>query len=201
MTQASAPVAPGTRFLERARAVPLRPLELPATFRTGTLADIKNRELRDHLGAYAAQFYTLADHGIAPFLIGRVGTYKTYGACVLLGAVHTTLAITCEFFDCATEMPRMDRGWYEGYATRRIEEVAAAPFLVVDDFTQIRDSGRELSIFAEIVNRRYASGFPTLYTANLAYTDTTFTELEQRYSAPVVRRIRERTQGWGLMLG
>jgi len=186
-------------FWQRAQRYPLRPLTLPDGFSNLKIEGIKNRFVREIIADYGKDFFHEANKGIGPFLTGQSGAYKTYGAAVLGQAIYDRFQITVDFFDCASEFPKIDRLWYEGYAQQRMEQLHKSPVVIIDDFSVLRTGTRDLITFQEIVNVRYTSRLPTILTANIIL-DTggtqPFLPLETLVGVATARRIIERSKGF-----
>lgn len=182
-------------FITRARQQPLRPLRLPPQFENVTRAGIQHPTVHDLVTRYLTNFWDAADQGIAPVFCGKVGTYKTYGSCVIAKAVYEKLAVTVEYFDTPTEVPQLDRGWYDGTTTRRMDQLCKAPLLIVDDFARLRPTGRDIAIMDEIGQLRYNSGLPTIWTANIEFGPDK-TAIADLIGAAFERRLVERSAGY-----
>jgi DNA replication protein DnaC len=182
-------------FWVRAQRTPLRPLTLPEGFHSLNVDGIKNSFIREIVMDYGKNFFSEATKGIAPFFAGKSGAYKTYGAVVLARAIYERFQITVDFFDCASEFPKIDRLWYEGYAQKRMVEVHKAPVLVVDDFTTLRTGTRDLITFQEIINVRYNYRLPTILTANIDVSQD-MKAVEELVGVATARRIEDRSKGY-----
>lgn len=193
-------VAPWAQYLQRTRRAEPRALNLPSGFEDVELAGIEERGVQTVVTHYLRHFYDLAPRGHGVLFAGRSGTYKTYGVCVIAKRVWETLALPVDFFDCASEFPKIDRGWYEGYAAQRIRYASTAALTVIDDFNQARDTQRDLAVFAEILNARYAARLPTLFTANIMLTQDARADLDARFGFAPVRRLLERTEKYRVFI-
>lgn len=193
-----------TDFLERARGLVPRPLVLPNAYLSPpvTLDGIREVSIAVKVRDYLQNFYELAEDGIGTLFCGRAGSYKSYGAAVIAKTVHEKLYINVDFVDCGSELPKLDRMWYEGYADRRMKELASSPLVVLDDFTEARPTGRERQILTEIIRDRFNSKLPTLYTANLTITnkDDAVATIDAVLGLTTRRRIAERSAGFGVMV-
>lgn len=173
---------------------------MPPAYEDITLLGIKEESVLRITRSYLSGFYEFADAGLAPFFTGRAGGYKTYAALVIAKTVHKLTDINVDFFACSQELPKMDRGWFDGSAQKRIDQLATTPLVIIDDMAEARPTGRERQILTELIHARYNQKLPTIFTANIVIKDRDLTPIDDIIGLTARRRLIERSEGLRVMI-
>lgn len=172
-----------------------KPLELPERFAKASPFEIPNDVLKQLVRDYLSDFWSHANAGRAPGFFGGARRWKTYAAACVARWVQFN-RIDVHWIECGPWFTRLDMLYFDPASVRLIDEVSTAPFVVLDDFTQVTPQTRQAQLLETVVQCRFSAGLPTCYTGNLALrTAEDFRALNERYGACVARRIIDSTQG------
>ncbi|HVE25409.1 MAG TPA: hypothetical protein VNC22_08400 [Sporichthya sp.] len=174
----------------------LPPSGLPERFLDATPSGIGNAAIRAVVDRYLAAFWREASAGIAPAFFGKPGEWKTYGAAVIVRyALSQRLPVA--FVECGPWFLRADALFYAVEGPRMLDDLARAPFVVLDDVTQVQPSTRAAELMANVLAVRFGAQRPTLVTGNApmraAEDLRRFGEL---YRADFARRLRHGSTGY-----
>jgi hypothetical protein len=178
----------------------LAPLRLPRRYADARLAEIPKAGLRTLVRAYCDQFAEAAARGVAPGLFGATQSWKTYAACVVCRYVWHVQRLDVEFVQCAAEFAQLERDRFAPAAAARLERLATAPFVVLDDFPLVPPGGYAAGMLIEVCSRRFDALLPTCYTGNIlprpkSAGDAT-DEVTARYGPQFSRRLLDATVGY-----
>jgi len=175
-----------------------RPLVLPERFKQAKLSDLPEGTLKDTAQDYLKQFLVKAEQGIAPLFIGRARTWKTYAASVIANAVRYEAGLEVGFVECPVELNALERVRFTTGTDQRIAEYQSVPFLVLDDFAEVRQGTYGEQVLLEIVSARHARMKPTLFTGNiqLATGSNQFAPLVARFGPMFARRVADGSEGF-----
>lgn len=178
----------------------LPPLELPRRYAEAKLDEIPYPALVKALKKYGDAFWTAAPKGIAPFFVGAAGTYKSYSAALLASSIREVYRIPVGWCNCAAELVQLDRRQFDKASEARIDFLKSVPFLVMDDFTQVKQGSRQLDIMIEIGTERFDQLLPTLWTGNISLSKDNTKELDDAVGACLSRRMLETSEGFRVVV-
>jgi len=183
------------------RAIPRYTLDLPRGLETATYEQLPKSRIKQVTRDYLTRFGEVATQGIAPLFIGRAGTYKTRASAVIARAVFERGNLAVEFVDCTMALLELDMNKYGKGTLGVIERWKRVPFLVMDDFAQVKPTSFGAEIIRGILATRYNALLPTLWTANVALpADEEFDRLGELYGAQFGRRLKERSEGFRVFI-
>lgn len=176
----------------------LPPSGLPERFADAEIGGIRNAVVRDTVERYLGNFWEAAEQGLAPAFFGRLAEWKTYGAAVVLRHVQAE-RLPARFVECGAWFLEADALFYRPEGPRRLAQLAAVPFLVLDDVTQVLHNTRAAELMANVVAQRFSAKLPTLVTGNAIIVDEpSLDAFGKLYRADFARRIRHGSTGyWG----
>lgn len=142
-------------------------LEIPERFGGGAPTAMPAGPVRDCVLRYTQMdaFWSAANSGIAPVFLGRTGTWKTYGAWLVARFAHWQL-LPAKVVECGPFFTELDAQFYREGGLRPYREAAEVPFLVLDDFTQVKSGSRAAELMANLVGERFSARLPTMFTGN-----------------------------------
>jgi hypothetical protein len=145
-------------------------LELPPRFEDAAPLAIANESIRVAVELYIKDFWEMAERGIAPVFLGRAGQYKTFGAaCIARYVRYQQLPV--RFVECGRFFMDLDSKFYQANGMQAYEEAATVPFLILDDFTQVKAGTRSAELLANLLSERFSATLPTLVTGNIRGRD------------------------------
>lgn len=144
----------------------LPPLELPDRFVQAAPKGINNAAIQAAVVRYLDEFWDAAERGIAPVFLGRAGQYKTFGAAVIARWVQFQ-RLPVKFVKCGQFFMDLDAGFYGAAGLKPYKEAAEVPFLVLDDFTQVKTGTRGAELMANLLDHRFSAMLPTVLTGNV----------------------------------
>ncbi len=174
------------------------PPPVPEQFKNATLANIPSEPLRGLLRRYGGEFWDAAGKGVAPFLIGPPGTYKSYGAAVLCAQLHNRVGIRTEWCTVPVQLTKLERMRFTANTDDAIERWKTCPFLVCDDFAMVRLNSWQHDVLVEIAMARFEAQKPTLWTGNIVLAQGNTQALTEAVGAQLSRRLMERSAGYRL---
>lgn len=178
----------------------LPPLELPLRFSAPESRALPEGPIKECTLRYLREFWDATDRGVAPLFTGRTRAWKTYAASLVATWVHGALVPT-RFIEAGPYFTRVDMAFYgEGQALlKSIEEI---PFLVLDDFPQVRPGTRAAELMANVVAVRFAAKRPTLVTGNVELpTVAALAALAVDYRPDFARRLWDGSDGYRVHVG
>jgi DNA replication protein DnaC len=166
----------------------LPPMPIPVRFNEAEPSGMPAGVVRDCIEHYLKNFWALASVGQAPALTGRAGSWKTYGAwCVARFAWEQLLPT--EFVECGPFFTEADAQFYSG-SLKNCKRISEVPFLVLDDYTQVKPGTRAVELMANVVGQRFSANLPTLFTGNFAIRDVRdLARVANEYRPDFARRI------------
>lgn len=174
----------------------LRESEVPRRYEFAALQLVKPQALVTIARRYSDQFWDVAPQGVAPLFLGAAGQYKTMTAAAIAHGIRAHYLIDVAWCDCASEFTKFDRESFDPATKARMDWLKTAPFLVMDDFTQVPSGGRMMHTLSEIGCTRYNALLPTLWTGNVLLTKTDRQPLINAVGAALARRILETSDGF-----
>ena len=190
---------PMTNWLTKARKSHLEllaPNEVPRRFQDASLASVKPEALVRIAKRYSDEFWTVAPKGIAPLFLGTAGQHKTVTAAAIANGIRTHYLLDVAWCSCATEFVQFDRETFSPSTKQRMDWLKSAPFLVMDDFTQVPPGSRMMHTLVEVGCTRYDAMLPTLWTGNVLITKTDRSALIAAVGAALSRRMLETSEGF-----
>jgi DNA replication protein DnaC len=174
----------------------LPPNTVPTRFVNRSLSEIENPHIVKTITTYLGlNFNNYATRGMAPAFLGRSGTWKSFGAGFIADRLYTQARVPVEYVKCSSQLPELERSRYEAATNRFLKRLKHVPFLVMDDFTQIRIGSWMADMLLEIAEDRYTAVLPTLWTGNVIITPTDQSALIEGYGASFARRLVEGARG------
>ena len=154
---------------ERRQHPVLEPVKLPARFAKPHPNLIKNAMVKEATMLYLSDFDTNVEAGVGILFSGRSATGKTYAAAYLAYVASTTGELTAYFVQCSLVLNHLSRQRYTTYheSKKQLDAICQVPFLVMDDFTQIRPRTAVSDLLVEIAEARFAEQKPTIWTCNI----------------------------------
>lgn len=176
------------------------PLELPRRFEEASLALMPAGPVKDMVEKYLRLFWDAAPRGIAPLIVGRTQTWKTYGAAIVARRVHQA-GVPVQMVMCPVEMAEVERDRFSELSRQRVERWKRVPFLIMDDFVQLDPGTFASQLLVEIACDRHANMLPTMWTGNIILKPSEkFMPLVNRYGALFARRLKEGSEGYALVV-
>lgn len=167
----------------------LPPLDLPERFAKANPQGIAHDGVRAMVDAYLNDFWAQAEAGLAPVFVGRAGLYKTYGAAVIARFTNFVKLPTM-FVSCGPFFMELDAKFYVDGGMRPYKQAVDVPFLVLDDFTTVKEQSRAAEIMANLVNERFHAELPTVVTGNILGTRATvIKDIANKYRPDFARRL------------
>lgn len=183
----------------------LGPSPVPGQFAEATLDTIPSRRMRELVRKYGANFWDAGGGGIAPVLLGPVGTFKSYAAAVISRQVRDVARVRTGWCTVPIDLTKLERSRYTDATDRQIQEWKEVPLLVMDDFGMVRVASWQYDILVEIAMERFAAVRPTIWTGNVLVDKVSPDGLRQTMTdmlgAQLTRRILERSEGYRLYIG
>lgn len=156
-------------------------------FRTRTFESFQPSQDSRHALEVCKRWVSKFPHasGIGLILHGPVGTGKTHLVSAIVNALHTRKERV--LFACVPDLVADFRAAIkDGRSDAIIDEVIAAPVLVLDDLGAERATEYVQEVIPRIINRRYEDLAPTIITTNLSLP-----ELETQITARSTSRLVE----------
>ena len=138
-------------------------------------------------------FWRYAAEGKAPVFLGKTQQWKTYAAAVILKSIHVNLTVRTMFVGCPTYFARLERDRFSENTQRHVKRMTRIPFLVMDDFADVRAKTFGSDLLIEVASARHYQQLPTLWTGNIAGKD-----IKEKYGANFARRMQEGSEGLAL---
>lgn len=145
---------------ERARAARLRRADIPARY-----ADASIDEANEEVRKWVEEFGPATRDGLV--LYGDIGTGKTHAACAALIELADRVTVR---FASGSDILREIRSTYGGRAESELDvfsRYTGPRVLVIDDIGKEQATDWALSTLFSIVDKRYRSGKPTIYTCQM----------------------------------
>lgn len=174
----------------------LAPTEVPRRFQDVSLASVKPEALVKIAKRYSTDFWDVAPKGIAPLFLGTAGQHKTVTAAAIATGIRQQYWLDVAWCSCATEFVQFDRETFSPTTKQRMDWLKTAPFLVMDDFTQVPAGSRMMHTLVEVGCSRYDAMLPTLWTGNVLITKTDRSALITAVGAALARRMLETSEGF-----
>lgn len=187
---------------ERKQHPVLQPVKLPARFQNPHPKNIANALVFAATREYLTDFDTHVESGIGILFSGRSATWKTYAAAYLAHKACTTGEINSYFVQCSLVLNHISRQRYTTYldSKKQLDAICTVPFLVMDDFTQVRPRTAVADLLVEIAEARFADQKPTIWTCNLnlatAEGKPHLTKLSDNYGVSFARRLAHGSRGF-----
>lgn len=193
-----------TTWLEQERKLHpvLNSVKLPARFADPTPAGIKNVMAKAAAKKYLSAFDEHVEQGIGILFSGRSATWKTYTAAYIAQKASTTGALNTLFIQCSLALNHISRQRYTTYhdSKKELDAICTVPFLVMDDFTQVRPRTAVADLLVEIAEARFADQKPTIWTCNLDLSDAEgkphLKKLSDDYGVSFARRVAHGSRGF-----
>lgn len=178
----------------------LRPHNIPVYALNVPLRNIANSRVKDVIVKYLTDVDTAAGKGIAPSFLGKGGEYKTLGAAYIAQQLYDRARVQVDFVQCPVLFPRLERQRYDATTSRILDRIAQVPFLVMDDFSQLRVGTWAADFLVEVAEARYSNKLPTLWTGNLVISRDNWSAIEEKYGQAFARRVVEGSKGYTTVL-
>lgn len=178
----------------------LRPHGVPAYAIDFPFYKIANSMVRDAIQRYLTEVDVVAAKGIAPSFLGKGGEFKTLGAAYIAQKLYNDAHVQVDFVQCPVLFPRLERMRYDPSTNATLTRLAETPFLVMDDFTQVRVGSWATDFLVEVAEARYSNLLPTIWTGNVTITRTDWSALESKYGQAFARRLVEGSKGYTTVL-
>jgi DNA replication protein DnaC len=175
----------------------LDPLKLPERYVEAAPKDIPVEAIRKVTQKYLRNFFEVAPQGVAPAFFGKPELYKTYAAAAIARFVHGQAHWNVEFVNAGSEFLRL--GLQRFTAEDRMLQLIAAPFLVLDDITNVTPGGIYEELLTRVVSERFDALKPTLYTGNYDF-NRQYEKFEAEYSPLLARRIYRGSTGYRVVI-
>jgi DNA replication protein DnaC len=168
---------------------------LPPRFADPKFGKIERPACQDVAKRYLDQFWEVAPQGIAPVLLGRTQTWKTYTAAYIARHLIEEAHLPVAFVSCPAEVALLDR--FREADQRKIGKWMKVAFLVVDDFAALKMDSYGAEVVRALASGRFDSLRPTLWTGNIdAQPDDVFGKLAAGFGSITARRIKDGGQGF-----
>lgn len=184
----------------RADPCQLRPHNIPPRFLNLKLAEIQHAGLRSVVEKYLLNVDEAAGQGIAPLFLGKAGEMKTFAAALIGQRLYERCLVQIEFVQCAARLPQLERQRFNPETQGYLERIAKVPFLIMDDFAQVKPGTWAADFCVEIAERRYGTRQPTLWTANLSITKNDTSQLTNHFGVGFARRVIEGGKGYTVVI-
>lgn len=185
----------------------IRLLKVPARFAEATFDDKTNESLRKVGELFLTNFEACYDRGLGPAFFGPPGIGKTYVAAIIARTLQNDMGVPTYWASTVRVLNRLmdlrDFRRTEEYGSLK-SVLVTAPVLVLDDFGHMQEYTRTRELLYEIVDARYASKKPVIFTANVDIAptacgpnmSTTFWQAVAELSSPAIaRRIKVMSKG------
>jgi len=173
----------------------LPPNPIPERFREAKLSKIENEAVRTVVVKYLTHFEAYATKGVAPSFLGKGGTYKSFGAGLIADRLYRQALLPLEYVACASQMAELERARYDAATSKFLRRLRTTPFLIMDDFTQIKLGTWTTDMLLEIADARYNALLPTMWTGNLFISKEDQSSLINGYGVSFARRLMEGSKG------
>jgi DNA replication protein DnaC len=182
----------------------LGPSPVPAQFDGAEFGIIPHKGLKSVLSKYGKDFWTAAEAGFAPVLLGPVGTFKSFGAAITSHRIRLA-GLRTGWCTVPIDLTEMERKRYDSRTDERIRDWKRVPFLVMDDFGMVKVGSWQYDVMVEIAMERFNTRRPTLWTGNVLVNKPSAEALRQTMTdmlgAQLTRRILERSEGYRIYIG
>lgn len=117
---------------------------------------------------YCDKWETVKKDNIGLLLFGNVGTGKTFYASCILNEVLEKYAVSVK----ATSLPELMNGIYSAQDKNSYiaDNIKKPELLLIDDLGTQRDTSYSQELIYEIIDERYKTKKPTIFTTNLSYS-------------------------------
>jgi DNA replication protein DnaC len=174
-------------------------LALPKRFVNAELDQHTNRALKAVATEYISDFFDYYDVGIAPMLLGNPGVGKTHVAAAIAKIVYNEMKVPVYWADAVRTLNNlMDYRDFRDKSYFKVKDkVLHTPLVIIDDFGHLQRYARTREMFFEIVNARYASKLPTLFTANFEVGESaeSWGVIDSCFGPAMTRRFRVMSKG------
>jgi DNA replication protein DnaC len=168
---------------------------LPLRFAGAKFEKIELNGCRDVAERYLTQFWDVAPQGIAPVLLGRTQTWKTYTAAYVARRLIEVAHLPVAFVSCPAEVALLDR--FRDEDQHKIRKWMKVAFLVLDDFAALKTDSYGAEVVRALASGRFDSLHPTLWTGNIdAHPDEVFAKLAAGFGSITARRIQDGGRGF-----
>lgn len=116
---------------------------------------------------YCEQWEKVKAENIGLIFYGDTGRGKSFlAACIANALIDKKVKVIYR-----TESDILDEIWDAKEKTSYIDRIATVPLLIIDDFGTRRESSYAVEQFKKIIDKRYYSELPTIFTTNLIPDD------------------------------
>ena len=172
---------------------------LPLRFAEAELSKVPHPTCRAVADEYLKAFWEAASQGLAPALLGRTRTWKSYTAAAILRRVVDTAQIPSAFVECLSDVALLDRFHEKDQLT--IRKWQRVGFLVLDDVLSLKADTYGMDVVKAVVSSRFSAMRPTLITGNIdAESGEVFAKISANYGALLARRIQDGSRGYTALL-
>lgn len=168
---------PGKRITKEETEFRKERAMMPVEFMNLTGKDFKwdmySEDIGDSRGKvnnYITKYETLSSKGLGLYIFSKTkGSGKTMLSCCILNELSKRYIGSVKFIN-ALELLEMTKRGYQQEETE-IESLYMCRVLVIDDIGVQLDKDWVNTVFYRLVNERYGSRKPTIYTSNMAIND------------------------------
>lgn len=175
-------------------------LELPARFRDATPLGIPDRALRQAVQDYINDAESWIVQGVAPGFFGAARKYKSYAAAVISRFVDGYLGLEVEWVDCGEVYQRLEDLRFQPETQTYLERLKSVPFLVHDDFTNVRERGWASATMTAVSTARFNAMRPTLWTGNVTLGREDLKRVADLYGTCLARRLYDGSDGFRVVI-
>jgi DNA replication protein DnaC len=174
-------------------------LAIPKRFADAELDDHTNKALKAVAEEFIKEFYVYYNKGIAPMLLGNPGVGKTHVAAAIAKILYNEMKVPVYWADAVHTLNNlMDYRDFRDKSYFKVKDkVLHTPLVIIDDFGHLQRYARTRELFFHIVNTRYASALPTLFTANFEVGESaeSWGVIDSCFGAAMTRRFRVMSKG------
>lgn len=168
---------------------------LPLRFAEAEVRKVMNPMCRTVADEYLKAFWDAASQGIAPVLLGRTRTWKSYTAAAIVRRVVDVAQIPSAFVECLSDVVLLDR--FREEDQRTIRKWQRVGFLVFDDVLSLKADSYGMDVVKAVVSSRFSEMRPTLITGNIdAVSEEVFAKISANYGSLLARRIQDGGSGF-----
>lgn len=147
-----------------------------------------HREALRKCEGYARRFPYHAEHGECLIMAGKVGTGKTYAACLVANYVLANLLQVRYFTELGLAQWVREKHWE---SRSRVEQASAVDLLVIDEVGLSKLDDRERGVITEVISERYNRQAPMIIVSNAPFTSCEKFNLETVLGDRVIDRLKE----------